>query len=80
MSGKNLTTIYATNGHGDHFFGTSTISKNIKLYKWLTMLGRRSLKKARVFHEPLAFDVDKLTVVRARDLTTHYAMFEKTLS
>jgi len=24
-SGKNLTTIYATHGHGDHFFGTSTI-------------------------------------------------------
>jgi glyoxylase-like metal-dependent hydrolase (beta-lactamase superfamily II) len=23
--GKNLTTIYATHGHGDHFFGTSTI-------------------------------------------------------
>src|SRR5712664_2084731 len=23
-SGKNLTTIYATHGHGDHFFGTST--------------------------------------------------------
>jgi glyoxylase-like metal-dependent hydrolase (beta-lactamase superfamily II) len=24
-SGKNLTTIYATHGHGDHFFGVSTI-------------------------------------------------------
>src|SRR6202047_2748922 len=24
-SGKNLTTIYATHGHGDHFFGTSTV-------------------------------------------------------
>src|SRR6202051_2059565 len=23
--GKNLTTIYATHGHGDHFFGTSTL-------------------------------------------------------
>jgi len=23
--GKNLTTIYATHGHGDHFFGTSTV-------------------------------------------------------
>ena len=23
-SGKNLTTIYATHGHGDHFFGVST--------------------------------------------------------
>ena len=26
-SGKNLTTIYATHGHGDHFFGVSTIQK-----------------------------------------------------
>ena len=24
-SGKNLTTIYATHGHRDHFFGTSTV-------------------------------------------------------
>src|SRR5207253_9364722 len=24
-SGKNLRTIYATHGHGDHFFGTSTV-------------------------------------------------------
>src|SRR5258707_2101719 len=24
-SGKNLTTIYATHGHGDHFFGVNTI-------------------------------------------------------
>jgi glyoxylase-like metal-dependent hydrolase (beta-lactamase superfamily II) len=24
-SGKNLTTIYATHGHGDHFFGTGTV-------------------------------------------------------
>src|SRR6202140_960772 len=24
-SGKKLTTIYATHGHGDHFFGTSTV-------------------------------------------------------
>jgi glyoxylase-like metal-dependent hydrolase (beta-lactamase superfamily II) len=26
-SGKNLTTIYATHGHGDHFFGASTVLK-----------------------------------------------------
>jgi len=25
VKGKNLTTIYATHGHGDHFFGTSTV-------------------------------------------------------
>jgi len=27
-SGKNLTAIYATHGHGDHFFGVNTIQKN----------------------------------------------------
>src|SRR6201993_2234518 len=27
-SGKNLTTIYATHGHGDHFFGVNTIRKH----------------------------------------------------
>jgi glyoxylase-like metal-dependent hydrolase (beta-lactamase superfamily II) len=26
-SGKNLTTIYTTHGHGDHFFGVNTIQK-----------------------------------------------------
>src|ERR1700724_2195245 len=26
-SGKNLTTIYATHGHGDHFFGVNTIQR-----------------------------------------------------
>jgi glyoxylase-like metal-dependent hydrolase (beta-lactamase superfamily II) len=28
QSGKNLTAIYATHGHGDHFFGVNTIQKN----------------------------------------------------
>ena len=27
-SGKNLTTIYATHGHGDHFFGVNTIRRS----------------------------------------------------
>src|ERR1700724_600772 len=27
-SGKNLTTIYATHGHGDHFFGVNTIQRS----------------------------------------------------
>ena len=29
-SGKNLTTIYATHGHGDHFFGTSTVLERFR--------------------------------------------------
>src|SRR5207245_11413408 len=28
-SGKNLMAIYATHGHGDHFFGVNTIQKKI---------------------------------------------------
>src|ERR1700730_15442952 len=28
-SGKNLTTIYATHGHGDHFFGVNTIRRSV---------------------------------------------------
>ena len=28
LSGKNLTAIYATHGHGDHFFGVNTIQKS----------------------------------------------------
>jgi len=28
-SGKNLTTIYATHGHGDHFFGVTQFQKQI---------------------------------------------------
>ncbi|MBV9154868.1 MAG: MBL fold metallo-hydrolase [Acidobacteriaceae bacterium] len=29
-SGKNLTTIYATHGHGDHFFGVNTIRRTFR--------------------------------------------------
>src|ERR1700752_3582357 len=28
-SGKNLTTIYATHGHGDHFFGPRTVLERV---------------------------------------------------
>jgi len=41
-SGKNLTTIYATHGHGDHFFGVNTIQKKFP--------------KAR--HEPSSLDAE----------------------
>ncbi len=30
-SGKNLTTIYATHGHGDHFFGSSTVLERFQV-------------------------------------------------
>src|SRR5258705_5719692 len=34
-SGKNLTTIYATHGHGDHFFGVNTIQKKFPKARFL---------------------------------------------
>src|ERR1700726_14775 len=34
-SGKNLTAIYATHGHGDHFFGVNTIQKKFPKARFL---------------------------------------------
>ena len=34
-SGKNLTTVYATHGHGDHFFGTSTVLERFPLARFV---------------------------------------------
>ena len=34
-SGKNLTTIYTTHGHGDHFFGVNTIQKKFPKARFL---------------------------------------------
>ena len=36
-SGKNLTTIYATHGHGDHFFGTSTVLDRIPSARFVAL-------------------------------------------
>ena len=35
-SGKNLTTIYATHGHGDHFFGASTVLERFPDARFVT--------------------------------------------
>ena len=35
-SGKNLTAIYATHGHGDHFFGVNTIQKEFPRARFVT--------------------------------------------
>ena len=37
-SGKNLTAIYATHGHGDHFFGVNTIQKMFAKARFVAML------------------------------------------
>lgn len=34
-SGKNLTAIYATHGHGDHFFGVNTIQKSFPMARFV---------------------------------------------
>src|SRR5262245_23768006 len=34
-SGKNLTTIYATHGHGDHFFSASTVIQRFPLARFV---------------------------------------------
>lgn len=36
-SGKNLTTIYATHGHGDHFFGANTIRRQFPKVRFVAM-------------------------------------------
>lgn len=36
-SGKNLTAIYATHGHGDHFFGVNTIQKRFPRARFVAM-------------------------------------------
>src|SRR5579862_6994701 len=35
--GKNLTTIYATHGHGDHFFGVNTIRQRFPRARFVAM-------------------------------------------
>ena len=47
-SGKNLTTIYATHGHGDHFFGVNTIQKKFPNARFVATRGHRSHAKAGV--------------------------------
>src|ERR1700724_450551 len=36
-SGKNVTTIYATHGHGDHFFGVNTIRQRFPRARFVTV-------------------------------------------
>src|SRR6266567_6146238 len=36
-SGKNVTTIYATHGHGDHFFGVNTIRQRFPRARFVAM-------------------------------------------
>jgi glyoxylase-like metal-dependent hydrolase (beta-lactamase superfamily II) len=41
-TGKNLTTIYATHGHGDHFFGTGIVRQRFPDARFVADAGRHS--------------------------------------
>src|SRR5258708_39321114 len=47
-SGKNLTTIYATHGHGDHFFGVNTIQSRFSKALFVASRDAISLMRAQL--------------------------------
>jgi glyoxylase-like metal-dependent hydrolase (beta-lactamase superfamily II) len=52
--GKNLTTIYATHGHGDHFFGTSTVLERFPGARFVTRPGVVKVMRQQASPESLA--------------------------
>src|SRR4029077_4059234 len=53
-SGKNLTTIYATHGHGDHFFGTSTVLERFPGARFVARPGVIKIMRQQASPESLA--------------------------
>ena len=53
-SGKNLTTIYATHGHSDHFFGVNTIKRRFPKARFVASRGAISVMKMQL--SPLVVD------------------------
>src|SRR6202158_4016245 len=53
-SGKNLTTIYATHGHGDHFFGTSTVLERFPGARFVARPDVIKVMRQQASPEPLA--------------------------
>jgi glyoxylase-like metal-dependent hydrolase (beta-lactamase superfamily II) len=53
-SGKNLTTIYATHGHGDHFFGTSTVLERFPNARFVARLEVIKIMRQQASPESLA--------------------------
>jgi glyoxylase-like metal-dependent hydrolase (beta-lactamase superfamily II) len=58
-TGKNLTAIYATHGHGDHFFGVNTIQKRFRKARFVAtreaievMRKQASVSVVRAYWEP----------------------------
>src|SRR6476646_1094169 len=52
--GKNLTTIYATHGHGDHFFGTSTVLERFPGARFVARLDVIKVMRQQASPESLA--------------------------
>ena len=46
-SGKNLTTIYATHGHGDHFFGVNTLQHRFPNARFIASRGDATIEFER---------------------------------
>ena len=53
-SGKNLTTIYATHGHGDHFFGTSTVLERFPRARFVARVDVIKVMRQQASPESLA--------------------------
>src|ERR1700737_57724 len=53
-SGKNLTTIYATHGHGDHFFGTGTVLERFPGARFVARPGVIKIMRQQASPESLA--------------------------
>ena len=53
-SGKNLTTIYATHGHGDHFFGTGTVLERFPRARFVARPDAIELMRHQASPETLA--------------------------
>jgi glyoxylase-like metal-dependent hydrolase (beta-lactamase superfamily II) len=53
-SGKNLTTIYATHGHGDHFFGTNTVLERFPGARFVALPGVIKIMRQQASAESLA--------------------------
>ena len=74
-SGKNLTAIYATHGHGDHFFGVNTIQKRFPKARFVAtreaievMRKQASVPVVRAYWEPRFPGQIDSTLVIADDL------------
>ena len=81
--GKNLTTIYATHGHGDHFFGTSTVLERFPNARFVArpeviqiMRHQASLESLETFWNPRFPDQISSQLAIAEELTGNVIKLE----